>query len=57
MRPANEMFYEKIMLNTYDLVDLLVGEKREFDAGTKLYLDRIHEVLIDALDLPEDHHL
>jgi hypothetical protein len=53
----NKAIYESIMLNVYEAIDEAVGEKRELPPLAEICVQDIHESLIDALELPEDHHL
>jgi len=52
-----KVIYESITLKIDEAIDSEVGCQNVYKPETDLILTLIHEQLIDALGLPEDHHL
>ena len=49
--------YAAVITRAEQAIDIEVGERREYKPETDLELTLLHETLIDALGLPEDHKL
>jgi len=53
----NAAIFETIVSDIFRAIETETGEAKEFKPETDLILEVIRENLVDALDLPKDHHL